>query len=989
MAGNRSIGSIRGTIDIDYNGAGILRAERDIDKVKKTSGGAGDQIQGIGNAAGVAGAVIAGGFAVAAGAAISFDKRMSAVKAVSGASAQEMDRLRAKALQLGADTKFSASESALAMEELVKAGLQVDDVLNGAADATIALAAAGEIALPEAASIASNAMNQFSLKAQDMPRIADLIAGAANASAIDVREFGFSLAQAGAVANLAGLSFDDTAVAIAEMGNAGIKGSDAGTSLKTFLSNLIPTTDKAKGLFEEMGLILPNVTNMMKTLQANGVKPLSRDSGQLQTQMEQLAARMSGTKVGSAAAQKEYLKLAAATGSMQNQFFTAEGKVKSLAEIQEILKTSTAGMTAEQKQMALQTLFGSDAIRAAAVLSKEGADGFNKMAASMGKVSAADVAKTRLDNTAGMIEALKGSAETFAIQMGSLVIPALNKLIKGLTVVLNWFSGLGSTAKGWIAGLLGVTAGLLLTGAAVIKLVSFFSALKAAIVTLRALAIWTKVMAVATKVWAGVQWLLNAAMAANPVGLIIIAVLVLIGVIVLLWKRSETFRNIVLAVWGAIKTAAQAVAAWFMGTLVPIFKAVWDGIVAAFHWAWGIIKAVFNLIAGYARFWFGIMRAIFAFFAPLFQAVFGLIIAIVQTAWSIITAIFEVAATLIMAAVRPVWNAIVGIIRAVLTILTAVIRTVWGWITSYVTAAVIVLRRVITTVWNAIKAATDAVWPPIRDTVVGVWRAIMRVVLPIVQKVWSYIQAAWNGIKSGASVAWNAFRVTISTVWDAVLRIIRAAIDRVIRAVDNIKQMLSKVRGFFNDLRNAAKGGTDSLIAFVAAIPGRILRSLGSLGSSLWQKGKDLIQGFINGIRSMASAVGQAILGILPDPLKKFAKTLGLASPSKLFQKWGSWTFEGFVDGLLSQYDAVKNMMSTFSNLVTFNNGASTFAGAATAPRMSSAPASPTPGPGAGLSIVQNVTTPPNATAAQVATALGQRINMALATGTLPLGVNA
>src|SRR5678816_4657152 len=101
--------------------------------------------------------------------------------------------------------------------ELIKAGISVEDTLNGAADATVALAAAGEIDLPQAATISANAMNAFGLAAKDLPHVADLIAGAANASAIDVGEFGQSLQQAGATAHLSGLSCDDLSCAIAAM----------------------------------------------------------------------------------------------------------------------------------------------------------------------------------------------------------------------------------------------------------------------------------------------------------------------------------------------------------------------------------------------------------------------------------------------------------------------------------------------------------------------------------------------------------------------------------------------------------------------------------------------------------------------------------------------------------------------------------------------------------------------------------------------------
>ena len=339
---------------------------------------------------GVAGMVLAVGAFIGASinAAAEFESRMSAIGAVSGATAGEMDLLREKALQLGADTSFSASEAASAMEELVKAGVSVEGVLNGAADATVALAAAGEIALPEAAAIAANAMNQFNLAAEDLPHIADLIAGAANASAIDVSEFGMSMSQAGAVANLVGLSFDDTALAITAMGNAGIKSSDAGTSLKTFLTNLVPSTDKASGLMADLGII-------------------TKEAG--------------------------------------NRFFDASGEVKSMADISDVLAESLAGMSREQQIATLNTLFGSDAIRAAAIIAGEGAAGFKKLSDQVGKVTAAEVAAERMDNLKGSVEQLKGSVETLMIQVGSKFTPFLRDAADAGTDMVNALSS-GDTA---------------------------------------------------------------------------------------------------------------------------------------------------------------------------------------------------------------------------------------------------------------------------------------------------------------------------------------------------------------------------------------------------------------------------------------------------------------------------------------------------------------------------------------------------------------
>lgn len=328
--------------------------------------------------AGVAG--LTAGLAASVATAATFEAKMSAISAVTGSTADEMAALTTVALDLGAKTSFSASQAAEGINELAKAGVSVADIVGGGAAAALNLAAAGGLEVAEAAEIASNAMNVFGIEGSKAGHVADVIAGAANSSAIDVHDFGMSLSAVGAVANTVGIGFDDLGTAIAVMGQAGIKGSDAGTSLKTMLLNLSPSTDKAAGVMKNLGII---------------------------------------------------------TADGSNAFFDATGKAKSLAEISGVLATATSGLTEQQKLQALQTMFGTDAIRAAAIMAKAGTEGFNEMATSIGKVTAEAVAAERLNNLKGDVEQLTGSLETAGIKIGTAFLPGLRAIVQGSTEVVN------------------------------------------------------------------------------------------------------------------------------------------------------------------------------------------------------------------------------------------------------------------------------------------------------------------------------------------------------------------------------------------------------------------------------------------------------------------------------------------------------------------------------------------------------------------------
>lgn len=387
----------------------VLRnVEKDLHSVNKTALATGAAMTAMG-------AAMTAGVGQIGRLAADFEQSMSNVKAVlSPAEVNQFgDALGDLALKLGKDTVYSANEAAGALEELVKGGVRVTDILDGAAEATLHLASAGGTSLRDAAEIASNALNQFGLSGRDMAEVANLIAGAANASSMEVMDFKFAIQQSGAVASLAGLNFRDTATAISVMAAAGIKGSDAGTSLKTMLINLTPTSKEAIKQFRELGLIT-----------------------------------MDGA----------------------NQFFDATGKVKGLADIAQVLQNALHGLSEEQQIMAIKTAFGTDAMRAAAIVAKAGAAGVTEMAEAMGKVSAADVAKARLDNLNGSIKQLQGSLETLAIQIGSKMAPGFRGLVDAATGVINFLIELPAPIQASIGQIALMTAGVLTLGGGLVTL---------------------------------------------------------------------------------------------------------------------------------------------------------------------------------------------------------------------------------------------------------------------------------------------------------------------------------------------------------------------------------------------------------------------------------------------------------------------------------------------------------------------------------------
>lgn len=302
-----------------------------------------------------------------------FEAGMNQVATQTGETGKGLQELTRLALDMGAKTQFSAQGASDAMLELARGGLTSAQIKGGALASTLTLASAGQLELGDAAGYVVQGLTTFGLKADQAGQVAAALAGGANASTASVSDLGIALSQVGPGAALMGLSIQDTTAALAAFTNNGMQGSDAGTSLKTMLSALQPSTDKAAGALEEMGII---------------------------------------TKDGA------------------NQFFDATGKIKSMAEVSGILQKGLEGQTQAQKAATLRTIFGSDAYRAAAILAKEGAAGIAGYAkATNDQAAAQDMAAVATKGYKGAMENVQGALETIQIQIGTKFLPILTRAL--------------------------------------------------------------------------------------------------------------------------------------------------------------------------------------------------------------------------------------------------------------------------------------------------------------------------------------------------------------------------------------------------------------------------------------------------------------------------------------------------------------------------------------------------------------------------------
>ena len=196
-----------------------------------------------------------------------FEAQMSRVKAISGATGEEFEKLKKQAIQLGADTAFSASEAAQGMENLAAAGFTTSEIMD-AMPGMLNLAAASGEDLASSADIAASTLRGFGLEASDAAHVADVLAENANRTNSSVSETGEAMKYVAPLARAAGISLEETAAAIGIMANAGIQGSQAGTTLRGAISRLSKPTDAMTAAMEELGISFYDSEGKMKSLSA-------------------------------------------------------------------------------------------------------------------------------------------------------------------------------------------------------------------------------------------------------------------------------------------------------------------------------------------------------------------------------------------------------------------------------------------------------------------------------------------------------------------------------------------------------------------------------------------------------------------------------------------------------------------------------------------------------------------------------------------------
>ena len=752
-----------------------------IDEAGKKIESFGDSVTHAGQAIMPASMAVAGLGAAAVKTATDFDAGMSKVAAISGATGDDLDALRDKAREMGAKTKFSASEAASAMEYMAMAGWKTEDMLGGI-EGIMNLAAASGEDLATTSDIVTDALTAFGMSADDSAHFADILAAASSNANTNVSMMGETFKYCAPIAGALGFSAEDTAQAIGLMANAGIKGSQAGTALRTIMNNLageVKITGKALG---EVTIATTNTDGSMRDL--SDILADCRGAFSQLSESEQAAAAealvgknaMSGFLALMNAGDADIEKLSSSIDHCSDTFVkTVDGAIIPMSQALE-----------------------------------EGIDWIEEY-----NGVADQMASVMQDNLAGQLTILKSQLEELAISFGEMLMPAIRSIVIKIQAFVDKLNGMSESQRKAV-----LTIGLIIAalGPLLVILGSVISKVGVAMQGFVKLATGIKKLGVAVKAGTGIFGKLGAALGgiSAPVLAIVAVIAVLIAAFKHLWDTNEEFRNAITAIWNGIVSKIQAFCqsivdrlnalSFEFGSIVDVLKSLWDGLCqflapvfeAAFSVVSTVLGSVLDVITGLLDVFIGLFTGnwsqLWDGVKEIFSGVWDAITGLFDTALNLLKSLAEVVFGWFGTTWESVWTGIKSFFETIWNGIVAFFTGIWNSIVSTVTAQINAVKTVVTTVFTAIKTTASTIWNGIKTAISTVVDGIKSKVSSAFESVKNTAANLFNGIKSTATSVWNGIKTAIVTPIEAARDKIRSALNAVSSFFSGLKLQLPHIK---------------------------------------------------------------------------------------------------------------------------------------------------------------------------------------------------
>ena len=573
----------------------------------------------------VTGAVTALGTAAVKTAA-DFDSAMSQVAAVSGATGEDLEALREKAREMGAKTKFSASEAAEAMNYMAMAGWKTGDMLEGI-EGIMNLAAASGEELATTSDIVTDALTAFGLSASDSGHFADILAAASSNANTNVSMMGETFKYCAPIAGALGFSAEDTAEAIGLMANAGIKSSQAGTSLRTIMNNL---AGEVKICGDNIGEVTIATTN-------------------------------------------------------------ADGSMRELSDILADCRVAFSGLSESEAAAAAESLVGKNAMSGFLALMQAAPTDIEKLSTAIDNCdgTSEQMANTMQDNLAGQLTILKSQLEELAISFGELLMPAIREIVGWIQGFVDKLNGMDEgtrkvilTVAAFVAALgpVLIVVGKIISSVGTImtvlpKIGPLITTVKTAFAALNATMLANPIMLIIAAIAALVAafiylWNTNEDFRQFWINL---------------W---ENIKEVAISVWNAIKeffTAAweaiSSIAQTIWNGIKNFFSALWEGIKTIFTTVFEVIKTI---VTTYFNIYKTIITTVFNAIKTVITTVLNAIKTVITTVWNTIKTVFTTVLNTIQSVVSGAFNTMWNGIKNTVSNIVNTIKTGFNNAVSFV-----------------------------------------------------------------------------------------------------------------------------------------------------------------------------------------------------------------------------------------------------------------------------------------------------------------
>lgn len=794
-----------------------------------------------------------------------FEEQMSRVKAISGATGKSFDELRQQAVDLGAKTAFSAKESAAGMENLASAGFSAQEIMKampGLLD--LAAVSGGDVAL--ASENTATALRGFGLEASEAGHVADVFARAAADTNAEVGDMGEALKYVAPVANSMGISLEETAAAIGIMSDAGIKGSQAGTTLRGALSRLARPTKAMQDTMDNLGV----------------------------------------------------------------SFYDADGKMKPLKTQVELLKKAFEGLTPEQQQNALVTLYGQESLSGMMALIDKGPDSLGKLTKSLKDSDGAadDMARTMQDNMNSSIEQMFGAFESAAIVIQKILAPSIKKVADAISGLVEKFvSAPESTQK------LIVAIGLIV--AAIGPLIFMIGSV---IIWINRVKVAFKALSESSKLFSGLSKAMG--LLTNPVFLVIAAVALLVVGFIYLWNTSEDFRNFWIGLWEGIKSAVSSAVEWIQNAwkstgewfnnlwksikegaenvwttiqeapgkaadwiknkwteTKEFFSSIWDGIKEAASSAW---EGIVNILAPYVIAIKNVFQPMIDFFTNLWSQIGS----IAGSAWEIIK-------TAVMGPILLLIDLITGNFNQ----LKEDASMLWTTLTTNIQNIITTFVDIVVGYYTALKDTVINIWNVLTSTIKDVWNFFTTWIKETTNNIVNSIKQGWNNLKQGTIDLFNNMIQGAKDLWNSFkawfINLVIGTKDNIIQGWENLKQGTIDT---FNNLVNGAQEAWDNLVNAVSDTVDRVTGWFDDLKNiDLLAAGKAIMDSFLEGLQNAWKSV-QDFVGGIGDWIREHKGPIQY--DRKLLIPAGQAIMNGLNAGLTNGFASVQSNVGNMANMI-------------------------------------------------------------------------